>query len=212
MRARSKGLANMTPLRGLLFVLVAGVGLGAGARATQAGTLEIHESSVSIGQVRTIAGQVTNTLIDLDYAPSTAEGGKLFGMSELEIQTTGNLVLTPVGFTCQAMSCLYSPQPFVSGKRIRVTAGNDLAGETASAANLLTIGVTGSIGHIVITGGEYIDGTGTAGSVGSVRVPDVTILVTVPEPELAAGLAGACALLAFAASFTGRRERPGAVR
>ena len=49
-------------------------------------------------------------------------------MSELEIETTGNLVLTPVGFTCQAMSCLYSPLPFVTGKRIRVTAGNDLVG------------------------------------------------------------------------------------
>ena len=54
----------------------------------------------------------------------------------------------------------------MTGNRIRITGGNDLVGETASVANLLRIGLTGSTGHVVLTRGEYLDGTGTAGGVG----------------------------------------------
>jgi hypothetical protein len=206
MRAGSKGLASMTRILRLLLALAAC--LGAGARASHAGNLEVHESSVGIGQVRALAGPVTNALIDLDYAPSSAEGGKLFGMSELEIETTGDLVLTPVGFICQATSCLYSPQPFVTGNRIQITAGDDLAGETASAANLVRFGLTGTTGHVVVTGGEYLDGTGPGVTVGAVQTLDITILATVPEPDLASGLVAACALLVLAARTTSRRRGP----
>lgn len=173
------------------------------ADSSRAGNLEIYESSVGPGLVRSISGPVTNALIDLDYAPISAEGGKLYGMSEVEIQATGNLVLSPTGFTCQATACLYSPSPFVSGTLIRVTAGNDLAGEIASAANLLRIGVTGSTGYIVLVRGEYLDGTGNAATVGAVRTVDVTPLVTVPEVGLVAGLAATCGLLA---GLGGRRR------
>ena len=190
-----------------LLVLVACLTLT--ARASKAGTLDVYEASVGRNQVRTISGPVTNALVDLDYAPSTAEGGKLFGMSEIEIEATGNLVLTPIGFACQAVSCLYSPSPFATGRRIRMTGGNDLAGETAAAANLLTIGVTGSSGYVVLTRGEYLDGTGTAGSVGSIQTPDVTLLVRVPETDLDVGIAAACALLALSARQAGRRRQPG---
>lgn len=166
----------------------------------RAGELAVYESSVGSGLTRTISGPVTNALIDLDYAPISAEGGKLYGMSELEIEATGNLVLTPTGFACQATSCLYSPLPFAAGRRIRVTAGNDLVGETAAAANLLTIGVTGSAGHVVLVRGEYLDATGTASSVGSVQNIDVAVLVTVPEPDVATGLLAAIGLLGLLAS------------
>jgi len=209
MRAGSKGLASMNRI--LQTTLVVASCLAAGARA-QAGSLEIYESSVGIGQVRSISTPVTNALIDVDYAPATAEGAKLFGMSELEIETTGNLVLTPTGFTCQATSCLYSPLPFVAGKRIQITAGNDLTGETAATANLLRIGLTGSTGHVVVTRGEYLDGTGPGGSVGAVQIVDVAILVSVPEAGFPSGLAAACGLLALAARTAGgdRRSRSNA--
>lgn len=173
------------------------------ADSSRAGNLEFYESSVGQGLVRSISGPVTNALIDLDYAPITAEGGRLYGMSEVEIQATGNLVLSPTGFTCQASACLSAPMPFVSGKSIRVTAGNDLAGEIASAADLLRIGVTGNTGHIVLARGEYLDGTGNATTVGAIRNVDVTLLVTVPEVELAVGLAATCGLLA---GLGGRRR------
>ena len=184
------------PSRALLAVLASMIGIA--ADASRAGTLRIYESSVGQGQVRSIPGPVTNALIDLDYAPASAEGGKLYGVSEVEIEATGNLVLSPTGFACQATSCLYSPQPFVAGKRIRVTAGNDLAGETAAAANLLRIGVTGSTGHIVLVRGEYLDGTGPAGSVGTLRTLDAAPLVTVPELAGTPGLAAGCGMLALA--------------
>lgn len=184
------------PSRALLAVLTCMVGIA--ADPSRAGTLRIYESSVGQGQVRAIPGPVTNALIDLDYAPASAEGGKLYGVSEVQIEATGNLVLSPTGFTCQATTCLYAPQPFVAGKRIRVTAGNDLIGTTASAANFLRIGVTGSTGHIVLVRGEYLDGTGAAGSVGTLRTVDAAPLVTVPELEGAAGLAAGCGLLALA--------------
>ncbi len=183
------------PSQTLLAALACLAGLAAGA--SQAGDLDIYEASVGRGVVRSIAGPVTNALVDLDYAPATAEGGKLYGVSEVEIEATGNLVLSPSGFACLASSCLYSPLPFVAGKRIRVTAGNDLAGETAAASNFLTIGVTGSTGHIVLVRGEYIDGTGAAGKVGAIRTVDATPLVTVPEQGLAVGIAFASGLLAL---------------
>ena len=185
------------PSHPLLAAVACLAGIAAGA--SQAGNLAIYEASVGRGGLRSIAGPVTNALIDLDYAPATAEGGKLYGVSEVEIQATGNLVLSPTGFACQAASCLYAPLPFVAGKRIRVTAGNDLAGETTAASNFLTIGVTGSTGHIVLVRGEYIDGTGTAGKVGAIRTVDATPLVTVPEPSV--GLVSACALLALASRW-----------
>jgi hypothetical protein len=192
------GAALNTSVRILLALVAIATGLGAAPRAGRAGQLEVYEASVGPGTVRTIAGPVTNALLDVDYAPASAEGGRLFGLSELEIEATGNLVLTPTGFGCQATSCLYSPLPFATGKRIRVTAGNDLVGETAAAANLLTVGVTGSAGNVVVTGGGYLDGTGTAGSVGAVQTADVVVLLTVPEPALATGLAAASALLGLA--------------
>lgn len=200
MRLRSPGGAALNaPVRILLALVAVAAGFGAAPRAGRAEQLEVYEASVGPGNVRTIAGPVTNALLDVDYAPATAEGGRLFGLSELEIEATGNLVLTPTGFACQATSCLYAPLPLVTGKRIRVTAGNDLVGETAAAANLLTIGVTGSAGHVVVTGGGYLDGTGTTGGVGTVRAAEVVVLLTVPEPALATGLAATCALLGLAA-------------
>lgn len=175
------------------------VGAGAGAGAASAGTLRIYEATVGAGRTRVIVGGVVNALVDVDYAPVSAEGGKLYGVSELEIEATGNLVLTPTGFACQAVPCLFSPSPFVTGKRIRVTAGNDLVGSTATTTNLLTIGLTGSSGYVVVTRGEYVDGTGPGATVGAVRSPDVTVLVSVPEPGLLPGLAAAgLGLLALA--------------
>ncbi len=166
------------------------------AQTSRAGELAVYEASVGSGQVRVLAGPVTNLPLDLDYSPASAEGGELYGISEIEIEATGDLVLTPSGFACQATACLYSPLPFATSKLIRVTAGNDLAGETAASANLLTIGVSGSSGLVVLTRGEYVDATGTAGAVGSVQTVDVTILAAVPEPATGAGFAAACALLA----------------
>lgn len=170
------------------------------ADAGRAGELAVYEASVGSGQVRVLAGPVVNLPLDLDYAPVSAEGGKLYGMSEIEIEATGDLVLTPTGFSCQATSCLYSPLPFTAGKQIRITAGNDLAGEMAANANLLTIGLSGTSGLVVLTRGEYVDANGPAASVGDVQTVDVTILAAVPEPATGAGLAAAWLLLAGLAS------------
>ena len=192
------------PSRPLLAVLVCLGALAAGP--IRAGNLEIYEASVGQGLVRTIPGPVTNASVDLDYAPATAEGGKLYGMSEVEIEATGDLVLSPTGFACQLTWCLYSPSPFVVGKRIRVTGGDDIAGETAPASNFMTIGVTGSVGYIVLVRGEYLDGTGAASSVGAVQTLDFGPLVRVPEVEPAVGLAAACAVLALTSRL--RRRAP----
>lgn len=208
MRARSSQCSALNaPIRILLVLVGIAALLGAAPRAGRAGDLQIYEGSVGPGNVRAVPGPVTNLLLDVDYAPASAEGGRLFGLSELEIEATGNLALTPTGFVCQAISCLYTPLPFATGNRIRLTGGNDLAGESAVAANLLTIGVTGSAGYVVVSGGEYLDGTGAAGGVGTVRTADVSILLTVPEPGLAAGLAAPCALLAVVGRRRKRRER-----
>jgi hypothetical protein len=181
--------------------------LASQAIPARAGTLEIYEASVGPGQMRTLTGPVTNALVDLDYAPISAEGGKLYGMSEVEIQATGNLILSPTGFACQASGCLYSPSPFVAGKKIRVTAGNDLAGESTASANLLTIGVTGSSGYVVLVRGEYLDATATGAQVGSARTLDAAPLVTVPEPDPTLVVATACLLIALFERFATKTKR-----
>lgn len=170
---------------------------GLSAEAGQAGALRVYEALAGPGRTRIYVGAIVNAPVQIKYSPASAEGGKLYGISEFEIEATGNLVLSPTGFACQATSCLFSPSPFVAGKRVRFTAGNDLAGEMAAAANLLTVGLTGSNGYVVLTRGEYLDGTGTSGAVGSLRTPNVTILVSVPEPQSASALAAACGLLAL---------------
>lgn len=171
------------------------------ARSGRAGELTLYEASVGRDLVRAVGGPVTNLLVDVDYAPSTAEGGKLYGMSEVEIVATGNLVLTTTGFGCQAAPCLFAPSPFTGGKSIRLTAGNDLAGESAVAANLLTIGVSGSVGHVVVMRGEYLDATGPNLAVGAVQTIDATTLVTVPEPATSAGVVAGIALVVLARRF-----------
>ncbi|MBK7951135.1 MAG: hypothetical protein IPK00_20815 [Deltaproteobacteria bacterium] len=182
----------------IAFTSIVFTALALAAGAATAGTLRVYEAAAGAGRIRVIVGAVNNALIDIDYAPISAEGGKLYGISEFEIEATGNLVLSPTGFACQAVPCLFSPSPFVTGKRIRVTAGNDLAGSTAATANLLTIGLTGNTGFVVLTRGEYLDGTGPGASVGAVRTPDVTLIVSVPEPGIATALAFGCGLLALA--------------
>lgn len=191
---------------GPLVGIVLGLLLGLTPLHAQAGSLRFFEASVGQSAVRTLAGPVSDLLVDVDYAPLTAEGGKLYGISEIEVHATGNLVLTPTGFACQVTSCLFSPSPFAGGRFLRLTGGNDLAGETAAAANLLTIGVTGSAGYIVVVRGEYLDGTGAGSAVGAARTPDPTILVAVPEPGTVAARTAPLALLAALA--TRRNARP----
>lgn len=165
------------------------------AANAQAGSLRFFEASVGQGVVRSLAGPVTNTLVDIDYAPVTAEGGKLYGLSEVEVHATGDLVLTSTGFACQVSPCLFWPSPFLGGKLLRLTATNDLVGETAAAASLLTVGVTGSVGYVVVVRGDYLDATGPAAGVGAIQTIDTTILVQVPEPVVApAWVASLCLL------------------
>lgn len=195
-------LARRIPKRAIALVATAFIG-AAGTAA--AGNLRIYEVLAPSQQTRTLAGPLTNFLIDVDYAPNSAEGAKLYGMSEVQIETTGNLVLTPTGFACQAVPCLYSPNPFVAGKKVRLTAGNDLAGETTATANFFTIGLTGSVGHVLVSRGEYIDGTRPGSAAGAIQSLDAKVLVTVPEPTAAIGLAAACALLVGAHRRRARR-------
>lgn len=207
--ARGAGLRFVLPLVPSFWLICALLG----ADASRAGELAVYEASVGSGQVRVLAGPVVNLPLDLDYAPVSAEGGKLYGMSEIEIEATGDLVLTPSGFSCQATSCLYSPLPFTAGRQIRITAGNDLAGEMAANANLLTIGLSGTSGLVVVTRGEYVDATGPAATVGNIQTVDVTILAAVPEPATGAGLAAAWLLLAgLARRRAAPATAPGALR
>lgn len=181
---------------GLPVGLILGAWMVLASQPASAGSLRIFEASVGQGLVRSIGGPVTNLLVDLDYAPITAEGGKLYGLSEIEIHATGNLVLTSTGYACQATSCLFTPTPFSGGKVLRLSGGNDLLGESFAASNLLTVGLTGSVGYVVVLRGEYVAGTGPGASAGAIRTVDTAIVVDVPEPASAAALAAPLILLA----------------
>ncbi len=153
-----------------------------------AGDLDIFEASVGPGGTRAIGAPATDVPLDIDYSPQSAEGGGLFGFSQMQIVTTGDVTLTTSGFLCAAASCLYYPLPFSSGNSILITAGDDLNGEVAATHDLMTISVSGSNGFIVLLDGNYLDATGTAGAPGAVQTVDSTTLAVVPEPGVALGL------------------------
>ncbi len=186
---KPKGRADvMGPIvRNILLVLL---GLGLWAQAAGAQGLSIFEASVgpTPGLSRSLPAPANDVLIDIDYEPFTGEGGGFYGVSELRIVATGDVMLTNVGFACQTFGCLFSPSPFVSGQSLTLTGADDLGGEFGSATDLLTISVSGNEGHVILAGGEYLDATDPGMCVGTIRKLSPKTLVTVPEPDLALGL------------------------
>ncbi len=177
----------------------------AGASPCSAGSLQFHETSVSPGQIEFLPAPAIDVPIDLRVRPQSAEGGGFYGFSELTISATGNLTIEAAGFGCQAASCLYSPLPFVPGKVLVATAGDDLGGEFLSNEDVLTFSVSGTSGYLVIAGGEYIDATGAGGDPGDIQTITAAPFVQVPEPGLLAMLAAGG--LALAGLFISREPR-----
>lgn len=185
--------------------LVASLLLALASPAT-AGDLEIFEASVGPGGTRMIATPANDVLLDIDYGPSSAEGGRLFGLSELRIYATGDLAFTTAGFSCNIVACLHYPLPFVAGTSLIVTGGEDLLGELSTTLDLLRISVSGSNGNVVAVGGAYVDSTGPAGTPGQVQAIDTQILARVPEPGFGIGsLVGVLGLLALHGRRSGVR-------
>jgi hypothetical protein len=179
------------------------VGLVSGQPA-QAGDLVFFEASVGPGGIRAISQPASNVLLDIDYAPASAEGSGLFGFSEAQIIATGDLTLTISGFSCSAYQCLYYPLPFRNGKSILVTGGSDLNGEIAAELDLMTISTSGTNGYVALISGNYLDATGPLGAPGAVQSLEPTILAAVPEPHIGLGLAiGGLVLVT-----KGRRKQP----
>ncbi|MBW2423563.1 MAG: hypothetical protein JRG86_04905 [Deltaproteobacteria bacterium] len=173
----------------------------------QAGTLEFFEASVGPDVARTFSPPVDEALIEICYGASSAEGGGLYGFSEILIAATGDLELTTTGFSCMASNCLFSPSPFVSGSSLRVTAGEDLTGEFGGTTNLITVSVSGTNGHVVVTRGEYLDASDPALGVGAIQQVETAIVATVPEPSAPTALAAGALLLGLLGASQRARER-----
>lgn len=150
----------------------------------------------------------TEVFIDVNVRPQTAEGGGFYGFSELQIWATGDLIITNTGFGCQATSCLFTPFPFVLGRSVKATAGDDLAGSFAASEDVLSFSVSGTNGYVVVTSGEYIDATGPGGDPGDPQTITSLPLVQVPEPSLLSLLLPGLASLASLSTRRRRATRP----
>ena len=175
------------------------------ASPCSAGSLQFHDGTVGPGQIELFPAPAIDVPIDLRVRPRSAEGGGFYGFSELTVQATGDLTIEASGFGCQAASCLYWPLPFVPGKILVATAGDDLGGDFSAKGDVLTFSVSGTKGYLVIVGGEYIDATGAGGDPGNVQTITATPIVKVPEPSLLAMLAPGC--LALVGAFSNRARR-----
>jgi hypothetical protein len=177
------------------------------AWTSRAGDLDFFEGSVGAGAERWIASPASDVLLDIDYGPASAEGGGLYGFSEIRIVSTGDVTLTPTGFWCDVTACLHHPLPFVGGTELLMTGGDDLLGEVASSLGLLSISVSGTNGLVVVLGGEYLDSTGPSNEPGAIQVVDPAVIARVPEPGFSLGLGLACLGLVGARRARRQHER-----
>lgn len=162
----------------------------------RAGTLAFWDASSSPGVPVAITPPANEWPLDVDYAPSSAEGLGFYGFGDVSLVTTGDLTLSATGFACQTFGCLYFPMPFTGGPSITASGADNLAGEFGATADFMTLAVSGTIGHVAIVRGRYLDAGGVAQTIGNIQDVDATIIATVPEPGLGAGLAIGCLALA----------------
>lgn len=151
-------------------------------------SLDFYIGSVGPGVLLWLPPPVVDVSLDIDYAPSSAEGNGLYGFSELEISVTGDLTISASGFVCETFGCLYSPAPFVGGTSIRLSGADNLTGEFVNAAHLLTLEVSGTTGYVVAAKGRYLDASGVGMGIGSIRDIALTPLAIVPEPTTSSAL------------------------
>ncbi|GEM_PF-3293390 len=196
-RRRYEGLGALPAM------LLAALALASPARA---GGLDFWESSSSPGVPRALASPANDVPLDIDYAPTTAEGGGLYGISEVLVYATGDLTLSATGFACQTFGCLYTPFPFSGGSWLLASGADNLPGEFASSQDLLTISVTGTTGYVAVVSGRYLDATGVLQSLGTIQDIDPHIIAEVPEPGFPAAL-GLGALGGAAAARKRSRHR-----
>lgn len=173
--------------------------LGAPERAA-ATTLEIYPAAAGVGNTLFEPGPLSDFQLDVDYDASTAEGGTLFGFTEVLFRTTGDLVFTST-FSCDAAGCLHAPMP-VMGTEVRITGGDGINGEVG-VFDLATFGITGTFGSVEVAGGigggsylvDLFDDDGVPDSVE--MLSQATLLTVVPEPASGLLMAGGLAALAL---------------
>lgn len=188
----------MSVLRRAILILAssAQLSLAGASGVASAGTLGIYESSGSSGSFLVIPGEASSVLIDVEYDPLSAEGGGLFGLSEVAFFTTGDVVFDMSGFTCLLANCMVAPELFVGGNFFRVTGGDDLNGAFSVGVNLLTVRISGNSGYVGVARGAYLDATDPGPAIGDVQAINLKLLARVPEPTVALGsLMGSLALV-----------------
>lgn len=162
--------------------------LGAFAASTASADLLFFDRNAGPGLVRILPGPISNVLFDIAFMPSSAEGGGVYGFSEARFVATGDLEFDATGFRCAATACLHFPLPFVTGKEIVVTGGEDLLGEFSGTSDVMSISVSGSTGLILMMEADYVDATGATMAPGAIRSADLSLIGLVPEPGMATGL------------------------
>jgi hypothetical protein len=139
----------------LLIVGSAVMALALTAPATgHAGSLCICEASVGCGNVRHIPSPAIGVVLDIDYDPRTAEYGVIYGMGEVLIEVTGELVID--AFACELTACT----PAFGGPgstSLQVTGGDALVG-IPGLGDLGLLTISGPVGYVNVVSGRYFDG------------------------------------------------------
>ena len=170
-------------------------------------TLEIYESSLGPGSFFLLTPPIVQFPIDIDINPESAEGGGVYGISELGIFVTGDLVIDSLVLSCQFPGCITAPESFSSGTQLRLTGGDNANGDFSTTSDVVGISISGSFGYVVVAGGEYLDATGSSQEIGAIQDIDLVILAEVPEPAATPAILAAILLLATLGRSRGRLAR-----
>jgi hypothetical protein len=117
------------------------------------GSLCIYEGSVGCGNVRHLPSPAIGVVLDIDYDPSTSEGGRMYGIGEVGFDTTGDVTID--AWLSQLEAC---PSEVCPEHRV----------------GLLTI--SGTSGTVNLVSGRYFDGFFNDQQLQPI------LLATVPEP------------------------------
>lgn len=165
------------------------------SKDARSGTLEVYERTLGPGATLVFSAPASQIVLDIDMDPISGEGGGIYGISELGILATGDLIINSIVTSCQLASCIVAPESFAGGTQLHLTGIDNTVGDFNTTSTIISVSFSGSNGYIVVGGGEYLDATATGQTIGNIQKTDIVPIASVPEPSSPSAILLACLML-----------------